>query len=357
MEVGAPQGPKNNQAIELTNGGGQEKLKKKIFLVFRDGGITSFANQIEASVGGLGHEVVTHTFPEGTKEEDIAKWAEENSSQFSGVEIVADDTFVRAVGYTGAEKLGLNSKTTIDSLVDQATFRTVMGPDLVKSKDETNTDDLEKAEQIFKKMIGEVLKSEINRPLVVVIFSEHMDDHSPFKDFKPEALKKASQRVHERLSELLPNFDNSGFVLTDEDIEQYYKDHNEAPPREKQYIGFKDFEGKITGTEWSKLSEQIEPIVHDDYEKDKALGGVEPAEIIKKWLIDLGLSEGIITISQDTEKMSVDNPIFKQEGAWVVVDRHFDLGVNSNFSDKVRRIGMPLGNLYGYLQQQKMLDV
>ncbi len=168
-----------------------EDMKKNapLFFIYRDN--TLFKNHIPTILKKLtemGRQVDTQIFPEGTKDEDIKKWYEENKKLLSKKAIVSDQT--ANIPYKIAEskyELGFRRVDDIDRLAGRVFMEILFGGNLP----EGNMGNLEKNKRFMTAIIKNILENPDQHPKEVHILSNKMGSH--IHNFDRERIKKANE--------------------------------------------------------------------------------------------------------------------------------------------------------------------
>lgn len=178
----------------------KEQLKRRMLLIYRDNAL--FRQHIPAVVDALtslDYQIIQQKFEEGTPEEEIAKWAENNlkivNDPNSG--ILTDATFPRSVfvrrGPTQVEyRKGVGK---LDELMEGATIRAIFGSGWPEEGGparnlENRSVNLETGGKMLLALINRILANEGNRPDHVVIVAKRLSDHYPFYEILLEEKQK-----------------------------------------------------------------------------------------------------------------------------------------------------------------------
>lgn len=164
-----------------------DKEKEKlpiIFISYRDNDL--FREQIPAMVqmlSSMGRNVEIQTFPEGTKEEEIKQWYQDNRSKLEGKELISDRT--AEVHWSIREELestGTRQSGNLDDLISAATKRAIFGEDSKKwNKDGAEYSkgwSEEQSAKFFSTLVRRILENPKNVPQSVYIFLDRILDHT-----------------------------------------------------------------------------------------------------------------------------------------------------------------------------------
>jgi hypothetical protein len=246
----------------------EQEPKKKAFLIYRDNGL--FRVISPAMVEGfssLGYQVIEHSFPEGTAEEDMAQWAEEHASEITGNKVLHDTTFARSIENHGGYKEASfrqnalesqifpnHSGFNIDRVVSQATAKLFLGDAAKRSgvKGEYEND-MELTHQSFVNLVKKILEDPDKMPRQVLILKYKMLEHDPFSsgvDFEEEAADTIAQWLAESgiNAESIANTDRF-----DEEVSGQYNQAGNWIMTDRHYLNAHGDEGNIYDS-WAEKS-------------------------------------------------------------------------------------------------------
>ena len=183
-----------------------ELEKKRLFLIYRDNEL--FRAQIapiREALASSDYQVIEQNFPAETKKEEIATWAQSQTEQLRGVRFLTDETFTSSVPYELKEQLNIPYSGKLDEIMDQSAIRAVFGPGWAEHEKKTGERDLEdvnldKGKELFTAMGKRIFENPENMPESVLILSEHMSDHHPFREFRPETSDYSAEKIADRKS-------------------------------------------------------------------------------------------------------------------------------------------------------------
>lgn len=179
-----PERPLGDPSVEQR----ESELPQKAFLIYRSNNLyDSLRQDFVHGLTDVGYQVVEYSFPEGTPEEEIARWAEEHAAELTGHQIIYDDTFKRSLEGQRPLKDRVFSRNkrycTLDKITDLAAAKIILGASAEMTSRIVNYEHEESPEltrQAVVAILKRILRNPKNVPQHVLVLTSRLLEHNPF---------------------------------------------------------------------------------------------------------------------------------------------------------------------------------
>jgi len=298
-----PQEEKKEKGTEeiLSDNKEIEKLPP-IYLIYRDNDLfKKWTPKIRKILKeGMNRKVETHSFPAGTESEDIEMWIKENENKICSKDVVTDGTIANLLPREIEKKMEHNKHLyALDSVLDRAVKKIVL-KNMAEKKLYDIEEDFKDTREAFCNIVEQIIENEDKKPKkVCIIANKHLVSHAPLggEEVCPEeereklpAVKIFKKWIETKNPSILDSLKRRLIELEVDNVDIIIKNTRDL--------------------EESLFERWQEAFIENEM-------AVPAAKIIKEWLIEAGILEQDIEISQEKYRNEDD-----KKGNWIIADRH-----------------------------------